>query len=133
MVGMRQTWYHCVPCSSLVGSDYPGLCKATCTPDRTIYGSYDWLRLDQCETVHMRSIGNVCYDLQQRSHTAINLYAWSRYHERLENRAITNDWRISMVKPQSHRIIRLLDRTIGCDLVNVRPIGHVCHDLQKLL
>ena len=32
----------------------------------------------------------------------------------------------------SHRIVRLLDRTIGCDLANVRPIGNVCYDLQKL-
>ena len=35
------------------------------------------------------------------------------------------------LKPQSHRIVRLLDRTIGCDLANVRPIGKVCYDLQK--
>ena len=35
------------------------------------------------------------------------------------------------LKPQVHRIVRLLDRTIGCDLVNVRPIGNVCYDLQK--
>ena len=35
------------------------------------------------------------------------------------------------VKPQTHRIVRLLDRTIGCDLANVRPIGNVCYDLQK--
>ena len=33
----------------------------------------------------MRPIGNVCYDLQQRSHTAIDLYAWSRYPTRSEN------------------------------------------------
>ena len=36
-----------------------------------------------------------------------------------------------MLKPQSYRIVRLLDRTIGCDLANVRPIGNVCYDLQK--
>ena len=35
------------------------------------------------------------------------------------------------LKPQVHRIVRLLDRTIGCDLANVRPIGNVCYDLQK--
>ena len=35
------------------------------------------------------------------------------------------------LKPQSHRIVRLLDSTIGCDLANVRPIGNVCYDLQK--
>ena len=34
-------------------------------------------------------------------------------------------------KPQSHRIVRFLDRTIGCDLANVRPIGNVSYDLQK--
>ena len=28
------------------------------------------------------------------------------------------------LKPQSHRIVRLLDRTIGCDLANVRPFGN---------
>ena len=33
----------------------------------------------------MRPIGNVCYDLQQRSHTAIDLYAWSRYDDQFEN------------------------------------------------
>ena len=36
-----------------------------------------------------------------------------------------------LLKPQSHRIVRLLDRTIGCDQANVRPIGNVCYDLQK--
>ena len=38
---------------------------------------------------------------------------------------------MASVKPQSHRIVRLLDRTIGCNLANVRPIGNVCYDLQK--
>ena len=37
----------------------------------------------------VRPIGNVCYDLQQRSHTAIDLYAWS---------VITNDWITSMTR-----------------------------------
>ena len=37
-----------------------------------------------------------------------------------------------VVKPQSHRIVRLLDRTISCDLANVRPIRNVCYGLQKL-
>ena len=36
------------------------------------------------------------------------------------------------LKPQSHRIVRLLDRTIGCYLANVRPIGNVCYDLQTV-
>ena len=35
------------------------------------------------------------------------------------------------LKPQSHRIVLLLDRTIGCELANVRPIGNVCYDLKK--
>ena len=35
------------------------------------------------------------------------------------------------VKPQSHRIVRLLDHTIGCYLANVRPIGNVCYDRQQ--
>ena len=35
------------------------------------------------------------------------------------------------VKPLSHRIVRLLDRTIGCYLANVRPIGNVCFDRQQ--
>ena len=38
-----------------------------------------------CDWAKVRQIGNVCYDLQQLSHTAIDLYAWSRYHERVEN------------------------------------------------
>ena len=38
---------------------------------------------------------------------------------------------MTSAKPQSQRIVRLLDRTIGCDLANVRPIGNVCYDLQK--
>ena len=33
--------------------------------------------------------------------------------------------------PQSHRIVRFVDRTIGCYLANVRPIGNVCYDRQK--
>ena len=35
------------------------------------------------------------------------------------------------LKPLSHRIVRLLDRTIGCYLTNVRPIGNVCYDRQQ--
>ena len=35
------------------------------------------------------------------------------------------------LKPLSHRIVRLLGRTIGCYLANVRPIGNVCYDRQK--
>ena len=38
-----------------------------------------------CDWDKVRPIGNVCYELQQRSHTAIDPYARSRYHERLEN------------------------------------------------
>ena len=38
---------------------------------------------------------------------------------------------VLVLKPQSHRIVRFIDRTIGCDLANVRPIGNVCYDLQK--
>ena len=38
-----------------------------------------------CDWAKVRPIGNVCYDLQQRSHAAIDLYAWSRYHKRLGN------------------------------------------------
>ena len=36
-----------------------------------------------------------------------------------------------LIKPLSHRIVRLLDRTIGCYLANVRPIGNVCYDRQQ--
>ena len=36
-----------------------------------------------------------------------------------------------LVKPVSHRIVRLLDRTIGCYLANVRLIGNVCYDRQQ--
>ena len=38
-----------------------------------------------------------------------------------------------LIGTKSHVSIRLLDRTIGCDLANVRPIGNVCYDLQKRL
>ena len=38
-----------------------------------------------CDWAKVRSIGNVCYDLQQRARTATDLYAWSRYEERFEN------------------------------------------------
>ena len=31
---------------------------------------------------------------------------------------------------QSHRIVRFLDRMIGCDLAKMGPIGNVCYDLQ---
>ena len=38
---------------------------------------------------------------------------------------------IHSLKPQAHRIVVFLDRTIGCDWVKVRPIGNVCYDLQQ--
>ena len=37
------------------------------------------------------------------------------------------------VKPQSHRIVRFMDLTIGCDLAKLRPIGNVCYDIQQRL
>ena len=39
----------------------------------------------------------------------------------------------TQLKTQSHRIVRLLARTIGCYLANVRPIGNVCYDRQVFL
>ena len=33
--------------------------------------------------------------------------------------------------PQSHRIVRILDRTTGYNLAEMRPIGKVWCDLQK--
>ena len=44
-----------------------------------------------CDWAKVRPNGNVFNDLQQPSHAAIDLYAWSRY-------AITNDWRMSMAR-----------------------------------
>ena len=43
----------------------------------------------------------------------------------------TNDPLDTAVKPQSHRIVRFLDRTIGRDWAQVRPIGNVYYDLQQ--
>ena len=54
--------------------------KVTVTPDRTISGSYDWLLLGQRATDRqclLRSPASVAY--------GIDFYAWSRYHERLQN------------------------------------------------
>ena len=45
--------------------------------------------------------------------------------QNVESHAGCIDW------PLSHRIVRLLDRTIGCYLANVRPIGNVCYDRQQ--
>ena len=36
-----------------------------------------------------------------------------------------------IIKPQSHRIVRFLGRTIGWDWAKVRPLGNVCYDLQQ--
>ena len=38
-----------------------------------------------CDWVKVRPIGDVCYDLHQRSHTVIDIFAWSGYREPLEN------------------------------------------------
>ena len=43
---------------------------------------------------------------------------------------MANDERFIRNAP-SHRIVRLVDRTIGCYLANVRPIGNVCYDRQQ--
>ena len=40
---------------------------------------------------------------------------------------------VDFINSQSHRIVRFLDRTIGCDWARVRPIGNVCYDLQEWL
>ena len=39
--------------------------------------------------------------------------------------------KIARVKPQSHRVVRFVDRPIGCYVANVRPIGNVCYDRQN--
>ena len=39
--------------------------------------------------------------------------------------------RLTALKPQSYRIVRFIDRTIGCDWAKVRPIGNVCYDLSS--
>ena len=54
--------------------------KATVTPDHRFLD-----RTIGCDWAKMRQIDTFCYDLQQRSHTGMDLYSWSRYHERLEN------------------------------------------------
>ena len=74
-----------MPCSSLVGSDQPGLCKATVTPDRKISGSYDWLRLGQGATDQQCLL---------RSPAAANIPRSIS----TRGRAIMNDWRISVVR-----------------------------------
>ena len=38
---------------------------------------------------------------------------------------------MTAIKPQSHRIVRFIDRTIGCDWARVQLIGTVCHDHQQ--
>ena len=44
----------------------------------------------------------------------------------------TNDLRrLTALKPQSHRIVRFMDRTIGYDWAKVRPIGNFFYDLQQ--
>ena len=55
----------------------------------------------------------------------------SKYEITSATCAISNTQCCQSVRPQTHRIVRLLDRTIGCDLANVRPIANVCYDLQK--
>ena len=37
----------------------------------------------------------------------------------------------SVATPQSHRIVRFLDHTIGCDWAKVQSIGNVCYDFQQ--
>ena len=38
---------------------------------------------------------------------------------------------LKLIKPHSYRIVRFMDRTIGCDWAKVRPIGNVSYDLQQ--
>jgi hypothetical protein len=45
---------------------------------------------------------------------------------------------MAIVKPQSHRIVRFLDRAIGGDLAEVRPIAtsaaiSICYRILRLL
>ena len=57
----------------------------------------------------MRPIGNVCYDLQQRAHTAIDLYAWSIVAscDRLYDRSIV----ISCYRAYDQLLLPATDRT----------------------
>ena len=83
--------------------------KAVITPDDTISGSYDWLRLGQGVTDRqclLRSPAAACGDRSI-------LYALSRYHERLEN-----------IDGKSHRII-------SCDYTVVVAINDRCYCARR--
>ena len=102
-----------------------------------------------CDLANVRPIGNVCYDFQKRSHTAIGLfaggrssydwsYAWSRDQHRLEkivrlvvainHRSYDQSW-----PPTIDRTINSVGRRMGSDLnprnistfysVSEQPIG----------
>ena len=55
-----------------------------------------------CDLANVRPIGNVCYDLQKRSNTAIGLFfllvVGHRTIGRTRGRAINTDWRRSMTR-----------------------------------
>ena len=63
---------------------------------------------------------------------AAQTYFFPHYTRQTANKYRATQCLVSQVtKPLSHRIVRLLDRTIGCYLANVRPIGNVCYDRQQ--
>ena len=92
---------------------------------------------------NVRPIGNVCYDLQKRSHTAISLFLLVVGHRtigRTRDRAINTDWRRSMTRYIiSKEIVRLvvaindlsydqswpptIDRTINRGILHEQSIG----------
>ena len=83
-------WPHCTQSYDPELLGFPvglWLTKATVTPDRTISGSYDWLRLCQDATDRqclLRSPAAVAYR--------------DRCLRVVTGHAITNDWRISMAR-----------------------------------
>ena len=76
-------------------------------------------------------IGVIHYNVTDSLFTALEILNINRDTMVFCNLVDWSSFTTQLLKPQSHRIVRLLDRTIGCDLANVRPIGNVCYDLQK--
>ena len=96
-----------------------------------------------CDLANVRPIGNICDDLQKRSHTAIGSFLLMVGHRtigRTRGRAINADWRRSMKRSIiSKEIVRLvvsindrsydqswpptIDRTINRGILHEQSIG----------
>ena len=119
IVATTRSTIHVMPVMSTAEIDHP--------PDRFMY-----IRIITNSSSSEFSLSGVCAKSFHSSRSPVSCF-YSLYYCLLHVVLVYHFTlkALASLKPQSHIIVRFLDRTIGCDWAKVRPIGNFCYDLQQ--